>query len=479
MAEQELTVQRWSILWRTITLSAFGKTIYPYCRYLRYLDLRDLGDLLDDDKFRGKISKHFFTGELAQFHFVLEIPIRVRTVRLDSKKIINGIGDVITQHAPLLEALSEPTNSNVLSNSLLQWTPRLTHLKSLDFWDGKALANEEIRNLLHAHCPNLSSLRLYSSTNEDADHILAAFISGMPDNSLTYFENISYCRIGAETCLALNSHGKSLRSLKLELEDDGILALALLQGCTSLEILSMSAPVTLVNLKETQHDVYLEIIEWLMNCTSLQDISFNNFVSAPDLLLPILLKKDIALQKLQIYATEGSMYIVKDHHDFHQALTQQTSLRTLLLRADPDPPTRDDLEILIDSFCSLEGLREMRLYRISDYFSDDHINTLATRLLSLEDLYIGGYGISDAVWPSLAKLENLKYITFSGVTTFTFDGIANFVDQLGEGNSGLALSVDNADPDVAISQEGQDLIRDLLAAKVDGRFEYTLLRGEL
>lgn len=55
--EQELVVQRWSILWRTIILSAFGKTLYPYCRYLRVLDLRDLTDLLDDDKLRGKIAK--------------------------------------------------------------------------------------------------------------------------------------------------------------------------------------------------------------------------------------------------------------------------------------------------------------------------------------------------------------------------------------------------------------------------------------
>lgn len=55
--EQELVVQRWSILWRTITLSSLGHTLYPYCRYLKVLDLRDLADLLDDDKFRGKVAK--------------------------------------------------------------------------------------------------------------------------------------------------------------------------------------------------------------------------------------------------------------------------------------------------------------------------------------------------------------------------------------------------------------------------------------
>lgn len=41
----------------------------------------------------------------------------------------------------------------------------------------------------------------------------------------------------------------------------------------------------------------------------------------------------------------------------------------------------------------------------------------------------------------------------------------------------MMLSVDNADPESAISVEGQDLIREMMATKVDGRFEYQLLRG--
>lgn len=54
LAEQELIVQKWSILWRTVILSALGKTMLPYYNYIRVLDLYDLQLLLDDDKFRGK-----------------------------------------------------------------------------------------------------------------------------------------------------------------------------------------------------------------------------------------------------------------------------------------------------------------------------------------------------------------------------------------------------------------------------------------
>jgi hypothetical protein len=55
LQEQEQTVQRWSILWRTVLLSCTEETLFPYCHYLRVLDLRDLYNLLDDDKFRGRI----------------------------------------------------------------------------------------------------------------------------------------------------------------------------------------------------------------------------------------------------------------------------------------------------------------------------------------------------------------------------------------------------------------------------------------
>lgn len=68
-------------------------------------------------------------------------------------------------------------------------------------------------------------------------------------------------------------------------------------------------------------------------------------------------------------------------------------------------------------------------------------------------------------------------MTFSGITTFTSTGIIDFIEQLGPENAGLILSVENADPDSAFSQDEQDLLNDMIQTKVDGRFEYQLLRG--
>jgi hypothetical protein len=480
-AERDIMVMKWSILWRTIILSALGKTLHPYCRHLRELDLRDLDSLLetlDEPKFKTKVAKQFFAGDLKRFHHVNTSSQKWRAGRLEVKKILIDVADLITQQAPLIEGIAEPSSSDIMTSRLSVWVPRLSHLRELELWDGKALADETLRNLLHAHCPNLDNLRIHHSSAPESDHVLALFISGMPLDKLRHFENISQAGIGQETCLALNNHGKSLRSLKLALEEEGILALGLLQSCTSLRCLAVTALRQSVDLKATQNDVFLEIVEWLKACNNLKDVSLHALISAPDLLLPILENPLVQLRELHITATESSMYTARDHAIFHKALGNHTSLEKLKLSADPDPISRDLVETVVDSLGSLQGLRELSLLRISDYFSDQDISKLAQRLPLLETLYIGGYGISDVVLGYIADLKFLKNLTIAGISRFTVEGLLDFVEQLGQGNEGLVTSVDMAEPEFMISDDGQDLIRQSMAIKINGRFEYQPLRGE-
>lgn len=98
------------------------------------------------------------------------------------------------------------------------------------------------------------------------------------------------------------------------------------------------------------------------------------------------------------------MYVAKDHHDFHAALGGQTGLRNLSLRADPESTSRDDIEAIMAALCSLQELRVLTLARVSDYFSDEHLSLLAQCLPHLEELAIGGYGISDAVLTNICRL---------------------------------------------------------------------------
>ena len=216
----------------------------------------------------------------------------------------------------------------------------------------------------------------------------------------------------------------------------------------------------------------------LKNCTLLKEIAFSNIISAPDLITPALASKALNLHDLDISAKDDAMYIVKDHHDFHGALEEQTSLRMLRLSADAEAATRDDLDVLLNTIGSLKDLQQLKLTRVSDFFTDRHIIFLAKQLRNLEELYIGGYGISDAILPAIANMKKLKTVTFSGITTFTSKGITKYIDRLATTNQGMVLSVDNADPDGRLTPDEQESVREHIQNKVSGRFEYQLLRGE-
>jgi hypothetical protein len=82
------------------------------------------------------------------------------------------------------------------------------------------------------------------------------------------------------------------------------------------------------------------------------------------------------------------------------------------------------------------------------------------------------------VWDSVARLKSLKSLTFSGLTNFTMAGMLRFVEQLGDGNQGLMLAIDNAVNESALTSEEQDTVREALAAKVEGSLAYQLLTGK-
>ena len=56
-AQQELSVSRWAIKWRSVLLACMGHAFFPYHRHLRSLDLRDLDYLFRDPKFRTRIER--------------------------------------------------------------------------------------------------------------------------------------------------------------------------------------------------------------------------------------------------------------------------------------------------------------------------------------------------------------------------------------------------------------------------------------
>lgn len=135
VAQQERVVRKWSQLWRSIILSSLNKTVFPYCRYIRALNFRDLGHLLEDPKFRGKIARYlsnsrltknaavakcfrdFFKDDLATFHHEvgkggrLNVIVTIETIGEGLTPLLDHLFKsdevpVVTQQTPNLEDLS-------------------------------------------------------------------------------------------------------------------------------------------------------------------------------------------------------------------------------------------------------------------------------------------------------------------------------------------------------------------------------------
>jgi hypothetical protein len=277
--------------------------------------------------------------------------------------------------------------------------------------------------------------------------------------------------------LALNNHGNSLVALDLALSESGLKALALLQACTAISTLSITCLGRSPDLKTNEHDVFLEIVEWLQKCNHLVDVAMLSLTSAPDLLIPVLLNDCVTLEKLEIKGRESCLYVAKDHDTFHQALRQQRLLRELILEADPDDMDDGDNEVLLDVLCSLTNLRYLRLQRISSLFSDAHIIMLVRKLQHLQHLTTGGFNITDRIWSSITGLPDLKQFVCLGLSTFTGEGVLRYVQSLGPGNNNMVLSILNQDYDAEIAEVALDEIRNTLATNLNAKLEFVYMRG--
>ncbi|CAI6340254.1 unnamed protein product [Periconia digitata] len=464
-----LMVQKWSILWRSIIASSLDATLFPYCRYIRTLDFRDLENLLEDDNFKSKISKQFFTGPLETFYKAdtFRNSKGRKYERMNIKAIVEAIGEVVTQQAHMLQMIS----GQLTSPALIRWIPHLPRLQALEPWDGSALEEALVPEYIRQHCPSFNSLMIYTWIGQDRDQKFSQFISAMRPNSL---RNVStFCDVGAaaETFLALNAHSSTLKELRICISDDSISHISLLAGCTALEVLRIEDTQGHIVLEETQNDVYLETIEWLRKCENLHSLSLSRFLSAATLVTPLLLEHKIRLRSLEI-----NSYVLKDSREFHQALShQRDSLEKLSLKGDTDGMFRDDVDIIVDSLKQLKHMTVLKL-DLPEMFREEHLIQIIAHLGKLKELSISALELNDRVLEHVGNLGGLRLVTLAGISKFTDDGLFGFVSRLGPGNKSIQVMIDMADPDTMLREEQVAVLREFLAEKVGGTLEYIPLR---
>ena len=273
----------------------------------------------------------------------------------------------------------------------------------------------------------------------------------------------------------MNGHRDYLTELKLNsIKQEAMPMLSKLKECINITTLSLiENPGPITDLENMHNDVFLEMVSWLTGCKNLRNVTFTSFLSAPALLRPVLLENDIRLTHLKL---EG--YAMRGNREFHQALAHQTSLQSLSLKGvAEDFVSENGNDVLVESIGQLVNLVDLELKDISDYFRDEHICRLARHLPKLEVWWTSGYNITDTIWNDVASLQALRRLELNAQTNFTPKGILEFIARLGPGNKGFVLAIMMADMDSDLSEDEQSLIREKMAEKVEGRFDFTLMRG--
>lgn len=320
------------------------------------------------------------------------------------------------------------------------------------------------------------ALMHFARQEDGSDHELGAFIANLLPQSLKEFRNLSTCGIAKETCLALAQHSQSLRRLRLDVNHEDIAALALLRSCTNLSTLQLTISFTTEPLNQK---LLGELSSWLAECKHLKELTMEEFEPAPTMLTPMLLSGEVQLEALTIKAKAYSnRYILAENSDFHHALAHQQNLQTLNLEGNGQDAERDDVEVLVTSMTSLRALRKLDLRGISDDFEDKDVIRILSQLHDLEEVYVGGCGVTDEVLDTVAELSNLRSMTFAAITAFTTAGLLDFISKLRPTNQGLRLSIFNADADNLLNDEELLLVRNVLFSQVGGKLDYVPLQGK-
>ena len=462
--ERRLTDQ-WASLWRSLILSTSGKTVFPYYRYIRVLSLRDLAALLDDSIFKDQYSHDFFKDELADLAVETKGRPNLRSRMFNIPGTIEKIGDKLIEQTTMIEELD---CSEINHKSLSRWIPRLKRLQQLRLWNGTALIGAG--SLLKSHCPDFTILKFFMWPDEDADDQFAAFLNQLKPKNIKSVEIFGSSNSRSNVVTALSEFGADLVELKFgAIADELLTSLHKLGSCTSLRTLHLET-----RIRESSIDAptLKELSTWLTSCSSLTDIRFINDNSSliPSLFTPLLLDPTIHLQSLEL-----TRYDASTARSFHDALSaQSSSLRSLILKADGETC---DCDLLVANLCCCTKLKDLHLFFVSDFFQDSHINALADSMLELEEFVVSGWNISDAIWPNMSRLRSLHRLDLNAFSNFTFDAVLDYINSLGPGNQGLALSISMADPTYPFSEAEQNMAREMLAVRVEGRFDYALARG--
>ncbi|KAI0994108.1 hypothetical protein K3495_g14076 [Podosphaera aphanis] len=140
---------------------------------------------------------------------------------------------------------------------------------------------------------------------------------------------------------------------------------------------------------------------------------------------------------------------------------------------DDYPPLRYRLNGYSNLSSSLGRLVNLKYLSLPINYDSDYeqkIIALVSHLPNLVELHYKCRFSTDAIWPALAKLEQLKFLGIIVMNClFTFNGTLGFVDALHTTNEGLGISIAIYDEDTFNLTEEQNIVlSQLIWSRVGG-----------
>ncbi|KAI1393344.1 uncharacterized protein F4822DRAFT_423815 [Hypoxylon trugodes] len=487
----EATSLELSRLWRSIILSSVGKTLYPYCAYVRALSLGNLEECLQDVARYKEVRDFFFQGDMEQFLVLRDGHESYRPRRglsgppIDAPAIILKCTDSITKYIRKLAdengtavALAHLEGTFIPHDLLPTWIARLGTLTSLRIRDGSVLG-AEAASAISEHCPNFVDLTCYYCMFPDdsstADEDLAAFFLTLPHNTLRSFQIISQNGIGEKTLTALNVHAKSLHTLKLgSLPPQAMKALNMLPDCIALETLAIENDRHhRIDLKDFSERMLKEVSSWISSCTSLRDLSFNHVLNALSLVKDTLSSPKIRLTSLSI--VDFLSRATEDDDAVYAALGLQVHLENLTIGLEdghPDNLIVETVPALENSICQLKNLTSLNL--MQSFLRPRGIKLFARKLPKLSEFSFGGEMVDDGILGPLGSHPSLSLLSINALSAFSWAGLRSFAEALEATNhKGIRVDILNQIGDLNFTDDEYNWLTRFFTEILKGRIEIT------
>ncbi|KAK4252180.1 hypothetical protein C7999DRAFT_10283 [Corynascus novoguineensis] len=467
-----LDIERSISLWRSIIVSSLGKTLFPYCCWIKALRLGRLHSQLEDiSRDNPGLKAQFFSPPLEK----LQIR-RGRGKAFDIDAIIIEVACMVTDcirtsadQQDKRVGLSTLEGYHLPTANLRSWVSGLSSLTSLSVRDGSVLTRDVAR-AIRANCPAFRELECFFCKGTDVDEELGGFLSNLEPNTLASFTILSVNEVGRETFKALRMHSQSLRFLELlSLERLAFQSLNELQHCHKLEALKLEgAPSTRHYPWNTESkDVFQEVIQWLQNCTALLDLSFTVVPAATTILAEVLKSPAVRIMNLSVQTFDLDT-------DFCTSLVHQQQLRHLALYIrDEELLEADDgrRAVLAAAIASCHDLRDLET---NELFSLEEVENICSSLPLLENVVVNGDLIDDEFLVPMSRLSNLKSLNIYGPSIISFNMLLKSLENMAadpEGHhEGLQLYISDQNYDHKFTDQQEHKVASIMKDLFNGRF---------